>query len=103
MIKEGTTKDGSSHNSSIFFSDNKARECGGAVYVADEIIDSTCEGSAGSFYSDATECFIQILTVLLMEKVQRSHNLVAVEFKNNSALCYLEVCLIGALSVQLLR
>ena len=88
VIKEGTTGSGYAHKSSIFFTDNKAERCGGAVYIADETIGATCdhEGSTHLRYSDATECFIQVLTVLLMENVRKSAlKLVAVEFENNIA------------------
>ena len=87
VLKEGTNKDKLNHNSSIFFRDNEAKECGGAVYVADESNAATCDGDGdiSSRHSDATECFIQVLAVLLMESVHDNNNLISVEFSNNSA------------------
>ena len=32
------------------------------MYVADETNAATCEDNDGSFYSSATECFIQVIT-----------------------------------------
>ena len=84
VLKEGSTNDEHTHNSSIFFRDNNAAECGGAIFVADKTIGATCEGSFGSLYSDATECFIQVLTVVLMEGISKNY-LVGVEFESNTA------------------
>ena len=44
-----------------------AKKCGGAVYVADETNAATCDGSASSHYSDATECFIQVATYCALD------------------------------------
>ena len=85
ILKEGSTMGERSHTSSIFFRDNEATKCGGAIFVADEIIGATCEGSSGSYYSDATECFVQVVTVLLMESISNKKNLVGMKFKNNTA------------------
>ena len=87
VLKEGSNRDNLTHNSSIFFRNNEATECGGAVYVADETNVATCEGkgATGSRHSDSTECFIQIVTVMLTELVRNNGDLVAVEFENNWA------------------
>ena len=87
VLKEGSNRDNLTHNSSIFFIENEAKECGGAVYVADETNAATCEsdGAISSRHSDSTECFIQIVTVLLTEIVRNNGDLVAVEFENNLA------------------
>ena len=87
VLKEGTTINSLTHESSIFFRKNKANESGGAVYVADETNAATCEGATSSHlnYSDATECFIQVLTLLLLDQVQNKDDLVSIEFENNSA------------------
>ena len=85
VLKEGTTGNNLIHNNSIFFRNNKAIEHGGAVYVADDTNAATCEGPAGSLYSDATECFVQVLTVMLLDQVRNNSYLTGVEFENNSA------------------
>ena len=48
-------------------------------------IGATCEGSSGSHYSDATDCFMQVVTVLFMESISNKNNLVGMKFKNNTA------------------
>ena len=85
VIKEGTTRGNPKHSSSIFFVDNSADSNGGAVYVADETNTATCDSSLESIHSDVTECFVQVLTLLLTEKVKSSINLIGLEFRNNSA------------------
>ena len=57
------------------------------MYVADETNAATCEGygAISSRHSDATECFFQVLAVLLTEKVRNNGDLVAIEFENNAA------------------
>ena len=87
VLKEGTNRRNLTHSSSIFFRNNIAKECGGAVYVADETNSATCEGNnaTNSRHSDATECFFQVLAILLTEQVRNNGDLVAVEFENNWA------------------
>ena len=55
------------------------------MYVADETNAATCEGASDSLHSDATECFIQVITVMLTEDVRNDADLVGMEFENNSA------------------
>ena len=86
VLKEGSTENNLNHRSGIYFTENSAKDCGGAVYVADETNAATCEGAGGSLYSDATECFIQVITVMLSDNVRNNAHLVGVEFDNNSAL-----------------
>ena len=87
ILKEGTNRKNLTHSSSIFFRNNQAKECEGAVYVADETNAATCEGygAISSRHSDATECFFQVLAVLLTEIVRNNGDLVAIEFENNAA------------------
>ena len=85
VLKEGSNRDNLTHNSSIFFRNNKANESGGAIYVADETNAATCEGATSSRHSDSTECFIQVVTVMLTELVRNNDDLVGVEFEYNSA------------------
>ena len=84
VFKEGSTRDHLNHNSSIFFDSNVAVDSGGVVYIADETNAAICD-STGSHHSDATECFVQVLTVLLTEEVQKNTDLIGLEFQNNSA------------------
>ena len=85
VLKEGSNRDNLTHSSGVFFQNNLAKDCGGAVYVADETNAATCEGASDSLHSDATECFIQVITVMLTEEVRNNADLVGVEFENNSA------------------
>ena len=65
---------------------NHAIQDGGAIYVADETNAATCEGDDDSFYSgSAAECFFQVVTVLLFEEIRNDHDLVSIEFEDNSA------------------
>lgn len=54
------------------------------MYIADETNAAICD-SIGSHHSDATECFVQVLTVLLTEEVQKNTDLIGLEFESNSA------------------
>ena len=72
------------HTRSIFLKGNSA-EYGGAIYVADEANAGICQTSHNLLHSDITECFLQVLTLLLIELIQSSTNLTSLEFTNNSA------------------
>ena len=85
VLKEGTNRANLTHRSSIFVHNNSAKGSGGAMCVADETNAATCEGANGSLHSDATECFIQVLAMLLTEKVRNDDDLIGVEFGNNFA------------------
>ena len=84
VIKIGSTKE-IIPSVSVVFKRNSAKY-GGAIFVADKTI---CQSTPNTITdSDVTECFLQVLSFLLSERVPSPDHLVSLEFINNSATAY---------------
>ena len=83
VIKIGSTKE-IKPSKSVVFERNSAMY-GGAIFVADKMSAGVCQSSHITIDSDITECFLQVLSFLLVEKVPSPDHLISLRFTNNSA------------------
>ena len=87
VIKIGSTHE-ITPSVSVVFKGNSAKY-GGAIFVADRKSAGICQSTPNTTTdSDVTECFLQVLSFLLVERVPSPEHLVSLEFINNSATAY---------------